>query len=1145
MPQINNTFLKSKMNKDLDARLVPNGEYRDAQNINVNKSEGSDVGALENVLGNSVITIIRSSIEQLEREKINQRYLTGVKPGEITFPKLEVIGYYMDLNGDNIYMFLTDYADSSNNRLSNFAPADYVDTSGGFPGNWIYKGAGCYIVRYNTINNQSRVLVAGNFLNFSKTHPIVNVNLLESLLFFTDDRNQPRKINVETAFNDSWELWNASVPGSNPYYYNEDHISVAKFAPYEPFEFLNSGNSSTLISNSEEFLPANIVTDLAVGTSAPGTNFTITGDYDISPVGPNVDIAVGDRLVIPSQPQTVAANIDSTIRLNIAVVSAGAASQTDITVNPNAGRAFDLGTKCYIERKNPSYDSGYKGDKNLMQDEFARFSYRFRYDDGEYSLMAPFTQAAFVPKNFGYFIDEDDQKAKESGVVGFMENRVDQVKLNLTLPVLANDLKSALKVEEIQILVKNSDELNVRVIEEVNVGDVSGATTAYEYDYLATKPIKVLPEANLTRVHDKIPVRALTQEVVSNRVVYANFIDKHSSPNNLVYYLNYSKKSTTSNLTKELPLHTVKQNRNYQVGVVLIDRYGRASNVLLNDPSLLISGSKNSTIYAPYDNYDDNSLNYLGHGLDFNLTQKIPTSDGDIEGYPGLYSETNPLGYYTYRIVVKQQEQDYYNIYVPGAISGSINWTTPGIPSASTSLQPYTAANRINSLPSFSNLTSFVNISLLGDNINKVPRDLREVNSNDTEFSSSTVLFNRVNPIYDGSTSYNIQQLNVTGSGQDVVSIKPFKDIGRWATTKGSVYPGQVLDTTSGSGTLIPNPWYPYFTTGAISPSNNLQFNFHDIFFKASENPFIATIETNFSIGSTPEYTNNTTIERSFSDLGVFETQPTFSNIDIYWESSTSGLITDLNNTISSAYYPIGLRDSAGNDTSTGGSLQYIQNENMVVNTDATLHFQLVNSDTNIIPTDSILSIVSVIDGDRVDRSSEFTIDKVNINTFAIQTNSLFVFISNSNSKEKYTFNLLATDNSGLSYFTNVPLVVENCTLQNTAPNWVVQPPALTVTSVGAPGDIKIFDINKTAVNNGSVDSLRGNDELVLTIENVGNTNPVPGATQFIFKETATIYSLYVINPKNFGTYNLKIKATDANGTGLSTDSNDFQVVLN
>ena len=32
-----NTFLKSKMNKDLDARLIPNGEYRDAYNIQVSR----------------------------------------------------------------------------------------------------------------------------------------------------------------------------------------------------------------------------------------------------------------------------------------------------------------------------------------------------------------------------------------------------------------------------------------------------------------------------------------------------------------------------------------------------------------------------------------------------------------------------------------------------------------------------------------------------------------------------------------------------------------------------------------------------------------------------------------------------------------------------------------------------------------------------------------------------------------------------------------------------------------------------------------------------------------------------------------------------------------------------------------------------
>ena len=52
MAEVKNAFIKSKMNLDLDARLVPQGEYRQGVNIQVSKSEGDDVGALENVLGN-------------------------------------------------------------------------------------------------------------------------------------------------------------------------------------------------------------------------------------------------------------------------------------------------------------------------------------------------------------------------------------------------------------------------------------------------------------------------------------------------------------------------------------------------------------------------------------------------------------------------------------------------------------------------------------------------------------------------------------------------------------------------------------------------------------------------------------------------------------------------------------------------------------------------------------------------------------------------------------------------------------------------------------------------------------------------------------------------------------------------------------
>ena len=55
MPEIKNTFLKGKMNKDLDERLVPNGEYVDAVNIQVSTSEDSDVGTAQNILGNYLI----------------------------------------------------------------------------------------------------------------------------------------------------------------------------------------------------------------------------------------------------------------------------------------------------------------------------------------------------------------------------------------------------------------------------------------------------------------------------------------------------------------------------------------------------------------------------------------------------------------------------------------------------------------------------------------------------------------------------------------------------------------------------------------------------------------------------------------------------------------------------------------------------------------------------------------------------------------------------------------------------------------------------------------------------------------------------------------------------------------------------------
>ena len=53
MAELKRNFLKARMNKDLDERLVPAGEYRDALNVEIASSEGSEVGSVQTLKGNN------------------------------------------------------------------------------------------------------------------------------------------------------------------------------------------------------------------------------------------------------------------------------------------------------------------------------------------------------------------------------------------------------------------------------------------------------------------------------------------------------------------------------------------------------------------------------------------------------------------------------------------------------------------------------------------------------------------------------------------------------------------------------------------------------------------------------------------------------------------------------------------------------------------------------------------------------------------------------------------------------------------------------------------------------------------------------------------------------------------------------------
>ena len=75
----------------------------------------------------------------------------------------------------------------------------------------------------------------------------------------------------------------------------------------------------------------------------------------------------------------------------------------NITTGVNTVAANDL---IEFADPNPNYNDKWPGDPDFLRDKFVRFAYRFKFEDGEYSIISPFTQPAFIPKQDGYIRSE-------------------------------------------------------------------------------------------------------------------------------------------------------------------------------------------------------------------------------------------------------------------------------------------------------------------------------------------------------------------------------------------------------------------------------------------------------------------------------------------------------------------------------------------------------------------------------------------------------------------------------------------------------------------------------------------------------------------------------------------------------------------
>ena len=68
MANVQRNFVAGKMNKSLDERLLPNGQYIDAVNVRLGSTEASEIGAVENSKGNDSLTTLQYNGETLSAQ---------------------------------------------------------------------------------------------------------------------------------------------------------------------------------------------------------------------------------------------------------------------------------------------------------------------------------------------------------------------------------------------------------------------------------------------------------------------------------------------------------------------------------------------------------------------------------------------------------------------------------------------------------------------------------------------------------------------------------------------------------------------------------------------------------------------------------------------------------------------------------------------------------------------------------------------------------------------------------------------------------------------------------------------------------------------------------------------------------------------
>ena len=320
-------------------------------------------------------------------------------------------------------------------------------------------------------------------------------------------------------------------------------------------------------------------------------------------------------------------------------------------VNIAAGAEIEViytGVNDFDASENPAESGDY------LYDNFVYFAYRYRYRDGEVTPLSPFSPPAFFPKPY----DIDGSKRAVLSMVNSY-NAID-------IMYDAGDEE----VVEVELVITSTDDLSLKSLATINKAQnniesstpYKRSTPTFRYDN--NKVYATLPSDQLFRVYDDVPITAKAQEIVGNRLVYGNYVQNYNltklnaggtyqdengneetlSP--IVPRFLVQNKSTQRSASTIQAASSVKSDRDYQVGIVYIDREGRQTPVILGDGPTIGNDAASSSVHVPFDVHSNRNQ----------LTVDIKS--------PAPYWATH------YRFFIKQTLGTYYNVY-PKAVAVS------------------------------------------------------------------------------------------------------------------------------------------------------------------------------------------------------------------------------------------------------------------------------------------------------------------------------------------------------------------------------------------------------------------------------------------------------------------------------------------